>query len=212
MTTSGGSLAIHAKTALPRSASFCEVDLIRERQNSAPKSTFLRLNSRLSLALFDKQQAASIAQHELNKSHLLVGVEVSHKRTTLITDIAAATPATLEEIYKFDECFNTICRQNAEVKVVVYTGLEIERQIKIILLLGCHLIMACDVKAQEVLFLFREVENLVGRKGSDLSLSDHWIALDNAKRMRWVSFEEKFDSQNYEYDCIALDEYLHYTR
>jgi hypothetical protein len=205
----GGNFAIHAKTALPRSTSYCQLESIRERQNLAPKSTFLRLNSRLSLALFDKQQAASIAHHELNKSHILVGVDIAPKSKIESADISAAPPATLEEIYKFDEKLNTFCRQNAVVNVVVYTGLEIERQIKIIFLMGCHLIMKFDIKAQEVLFRFKAVDNW---EDSEFSLHQYWVALDNAKETRCINFKETFDSENYASDCIAMDEYLHYAR
>jgi hypothetical protein len=72
------------------------------------------MNRRLLLALLAKEQAASIAQHELNRSHVLVGGAA---------DICTATPATLEEIFRFDVYFNTICRQNNEDKVRTTRGL-----------------------------------------------------------------------------------------
>jgi hypothetical protein len=197
---------------LPRSSSYSAFELTREHQSIWPKSTFLRLNTRLSVALFDKEQASSIAQHELIGSYALVGIEVAQKKKNHQKDISAATPATLEEIFMFDAYFNTLCRQNNEVKVVVYTGLGVERQIKIILLLGCYLIMTCDVKVHEVISLFKAVDNLVGLEESECSLHHFWFALDSAKTLRWISFKETFDSQNYDSDCIAMDEYLHYAR
>ena len=142
----------------------------------------------------------------------MVGVEVLYNEWTHGADISDASLATLEEIYMFNEYFNTFCRQNNDVKVVVYTGLEVGRRIKIILLLGCYLIMACDVKVHDVILLFKAVDNLIGLRVSEFSLHHYWFALDTAKTLRWVNFKETFDSQDYGSDCIAMDEYLHYAR
>jgi hypothetical protein len=196
-----------AKSTLRRSSSY---DVFRKNKSTGPKTAFLRLHSRLALVLLDKEQAASIAQHELNSSHVLVGVEVANKPEPL--DVSAATPATLEEICMFDEYFNTICRQNNDAKVVVYTGLDAQRQIKVIFTLGCHLIMTCGLKVQEVISLFKAVDDLVGVEVSEYSLYHYWSAFDSAKTLRWISFKETFDSPNYETDSIAMDEYLHYAR
>jgi hypothetical protein len=202
-------LANAVKSTLPRSSSY---DVLSNHQSTGPKSAFLRLHGRLALALLDKEQAASIAQHELNSSHILVGVEVANKPGPRATDISVATPATLEEIFMFDEYFNSICRQNNESKVVVYTGLDVQRQIKIIFALGCHLIMTCGLKVHEVILGFKAVDNLVGVEVSEYSLYHYWFALDSAKSLSWISFKETFDSPNYEPDSIAMDEYLHYAR
>ncbi len=114
-----------------------------------------------------------------------MGSEVASadNHTTHVKDIASATPATLEEIYKFNEYFNAFCRQNAKAKVVVYTGLDIQRQIKIAFQLGCHLIMTCDMIVQDVLVHFEAVNELVGLEMSESLLDDYWIALDSAKQL-----------------------------
>ena len=179
------------------------------RQETGPKSTFLRLHNRLSLALFDKTQAETIAQHELLKrSYIMVGVDIERKKSACANE----SPATLEEIFVFDECFNTFCRKNHEAEVVVYTGLELENQIKVVFLLGCHLIMTSDSHVHEVLSLFKAVDNLVGKEGNGISVRHYWLAFRRAKELQWINFSETFDTHTYGSDCIAMDEYLHYAR
>jgi hypothetical protein len=179
------------------------------RPMTGQKSTFLHLHTHLSLALCDNAQAETIAHDELLKrSCVLVGVEIERKKWARANE----SPATLEEIFVFDECFNTCRRYNHGAEVVVYTGLELENQIKVVFLLCCHLIMTCYLHVYEVLSFFKAVDNLVGQEENEVSLRHYWLAFRRAKELQWINFSETFDTHTYGPDCIAMDEYLHYAR
>jgi hypothetical protein len=178
---------------------------------SRSKPTFLCLHNRLYLALYGKRQAESVALHELKHGHILTDLDIDTPASSGLS-IFSGAPASLAEIFRFNEKLNALFRFNAGKQIVVCTGSNSHSQAKIVFLLGCHLIMSCSVRDKQVRHLFRPVRTLLAKVEYDCALHDFWSALDIAKRRNWISFKETFDQSHYADNSIDMEEYLHYAR
>jgi hypothetical protein len=125
---------------------------------------------------------------------------------------SSAAPASLAEIFMFDEKINTFFRMNASKQIVAYTGSNIHRQAIVIFLLGCHLIMTWNIDLQQVRSIFRPLEDIRAIVEYARSMHNCWSALSIAKQKRWVSFKETFDICHEESHVLNMEEYLHYIR
>jgi hypothetical protein len=103
-------------------------------------------------------------------------------------------------------------RQNAGMKVVLYTGPGNAHQLKIIFLLGCHMIMTHGWSCDDALTAFKPLTDLVHSACPDGSVESSWRALYWAKMRNWINFKETFDLGLDNHDGIQMDEYLHYAR
>ncbi len=103
-------------------------------------------------------------------------------------------------------------RQNAGVKIVLYTGPGNAHQLKIIFLLGCHMIMTHGWSSDDALSAFKPLTDLILTICPDGSVQSSWRALYWARTRNWIDFKETFDLGLDNYDCIQMDEYLHYAR
>ena len=206
-------LAFHDKQRpnLRKQANFLSsVSSVAESPSSITDCAFIGVHSRLYLSLFEKDQVEKIAQHKLHSNYLVL--PLTRKHTVLSENDAKYVLSSLEEIYQFDQMVHAIMRQNSGMKVVFYTGVGNQHQLKAIFLIGCHLIMTHGWTSAEVVSTFSSMSESVLNSENDCSVRSSWRAIFWAKKKNWINFKETFDLGLEGHDGIQMDEYLHYSR
>ena len=125
---SSGSVNLHSSGSVIPDQSFC-----------VPRCSFLDLHCKLYLALYSEEQVERIAQHALHSNYILLPLQPANVSPDDFDP--SVINSSLEEIYRFDQMSQSAIHQNAGMKVVLYTGPGNAHQLKIIFLLGCHMIM-----------------------------------------------------------------------
>eukprot|EP00292_Cryptomonas_paramecium_P009476 CAMPEP_0113707734 /NCGR_PEP_ID=MMETSP0038_2-20120614/28570_1 /TAXON_ID=2898 /ORGANISM="Cryptomonas paramecium" /LENGTH=258 /DNA_ID=CAMNT_0000633321 /DNA_START=73 /DNA_END=846 /DNA_ORIENTATION=- /assembly_acc=CAM_ASM_000170 len=167
-------------------------------------SSFLRLHKRIYFALFDAEQAAIVAQHELKQNYSLVPAFTVNSISS--EGGAVEDPTPLLTIYEFDRIANAVARQNPGGKLVFCGGGASNpmQQIRSAYLVGCHLILTHGLSADRTYASFLPFHHAfeeyplsspsssahqgVGR----LTVDSCWSALDSARAMGWVDFRRSF--------------------
>ena len=185
---------------------------VPERSLCAHRSSFIGLHSRLYLALYEEEQVCRIAKHELCFNYMILPllpdqVVLCNIETNIVT-------SSLEEVYKFDQMLHIVMRQNSGMKIVFYTGSSGAHQLKIVFLLGCHMIMSHAWTSEDSISAFSPLGlgDLDSAAAPDGSVKSSWQALFWAKKKQWINFKETFDMGLDDHFGIQMDEYLHYAR
>ena len=172
--------------------------------------SFTSLHERLYLALYSSEQAERGSRHLLGGKYLIMALETSSNDAWISAEFE---PSSLEEIYRFDTTMNTAMRRNTEVKVVVSAGAEVKHQMKVIFLLGCHMIMSHGLDSEQTHRLFASFEEFFAyEKCGQSHLISSWRAINRAKAIGWIDFRERFELDQDEPDAIDMEEYIHYSR
>ena len=156
----------------------------------------------LFLALYEETQAKKMARHTL-KSKFVV-VPCFHSVET--NGCGQFVPSPLQEIHRFDELANQATRQNAGLRLVFCAGLNPVIQARVAFLLGCHMVISLEMDPGAVYAIFR-IEGCIGE-----GLLAAWSALQCAKTMGWINFQDHFQLDDVDDETIQMDEYLHYSR
>ncbi len=120
-------------------------------------------------------------------------------------------PASLIELYRFDEMANQIARRNADHKLVFSGGRNLQLQMRAAFLIGCHMIMSHGLDSENVFQIFKSFEEFFG--STQVGILDCWRALHLAKTAEWVDFQERFDCDYCdETKTINMEEFIHYSR
>ena len=179
-------------------------------EKNLSKQSFAPLNERLYLALYNKEQAERMAKHFLKGKHLIIAQESSIKDETIKRKFE---PSSLEEIYRLDTMMNTVMRRNSEFKVVVSAGTDVKHQVKVVFLLGCHMIMSHGLNSEQTHHLFASFEEFFAYEECGQShLISSWRAIHQAKSIGWIDFRERFELEQDEPGAIDMEEYIHYSR
>jgi hypothetical protein len=157
-----------------------------------------------------------MAQHSLKAKYIVVPMTAMCRYTQEGNLARSFTPSSLIELYKFDVMANQIERQNADQKLVLAAGRNIQVQSRAIFLIGCHMIMSHGLNAESTYSIFKHVKELFTRNESGLvNLLDCWCAVDSAKSNGWIDFKERFDMESEEKpdnETIDMDQFIHYSR
>ena len=196
---SSGSVNLHSSGSVIPDQSFC-----------VPRCSFLDLHCKLYLALYSEEQVERIAQHALHSNYILLPLQPANVSPDDFDP--SVINSSLEEIYRFDQMSQSAIHQNAGMKVVLYTGPGNAHQLKIIFLLGCHMIMTHGWSCDDALSAFKPLADLVHSACREGSVQSSWRALCWARERSWINFKETFDLGLNNHDCIQMDEYLHYAR
>ena len=126
------------------------------------------------------------------------------------------TPSSLTELYRFDVTANQIQRRNADHKLVFAAGRSLHLQRRAIFLIGCHVIMSHGFDAESTFSIFKPYKELLEANESDrTNILDSWHALDLAKSMEWLNFQEFFNIESNNGSNVAtldMEEFIHYSR
>ncbi len=155
-----------------------------------------------------------MAHHSLQLKYVIVPIiqTVSTSQEMWENDTAGEVlPASLIELYRFDEMANQIARRNADHKLVFSGGRNLQLQMRAAFLIGCHMIMSHGLDAENVFQIFKSFGEFF--TGTQAGILDCWRALYRAKNVGWVDFQERFD---FDYsdstETINMEEFIHYSR
>ena len=183
-------------------------------ETNPTKSSFFHVHNQLYLALYDVKQAERMAHHSLKLKYVVVPIcsSASNSSETWVNDTTDGfIPASLIELYKFDEMANQIARRNADHKLVFSAGRNLQVQMRAAFLIGCHMVMSHGFDADKVFQIFKSFEEFFGC--SQVGILDCWRALHRAKSAGWVDFQERFDFDSCdETVAINMEEFIHYSR
>ncbi len=117
--------------------------------------------------------------------------------------------ASLEEIFRFDRLVQSWLSTSSSSVFMVCTGKLVERQIRIILLLGCHLMMSQGLGFEETILAIRPLRALYDSCCTGIHTVDHYLrAVCCAKCLKWIDFQRTEEVMGE----IPMDEYIHYSR
>jgi hypothetical protein len=183
--------------------------------NPFEKMAFFQVHERIFLALNREEEAKKASEKIFRSQCVLVPIPVSSSsQAAPWLENSLHLPETLEEIYQFDSAWNAIINSNKGQNVVFVTGTRKSTRLSAIFLIGCSLIMKCDGDIVSEM-VSRFLQSSICKETqwrSELSFESCWLAIAQAKRLRWITFQEP---ETLDMDCppnIQMDEYLHYAR
>ena len=116
----------------------------------------------------------------------------------------------LESIFRFDAMMQKLLTKQTK-HVVVCPGFEENRQVKTLMLLGCHMIMSRGMSFEETVLAFRPLNTLLQMNLRGISSFEAVLrAMCCAKCLSWIHFG--LEQTNKMDDGIQMDEYIHYAR
>ena len=190
------------------------VDSDRQLNLAVSKSSFFRAHPRLYVALYHEREAARMAQHSLKFKYIIVPMASALRDDDDIgIQKKYIVPSSLIDIYQFDKITNQIARRNADHKLVFSAGCSVEGQIKVVFLIGCHMIMSHSLNAGQTYDVFRRFEEFFFHlDGGQVNVYDCWRALHRSTCLGWTDFRERFDTECDKDQAIDMEEFIHYSR
>lgn len=111
----------------------------------------------------------------------------------------------LSAIFHFDAMVKRILNQHLLHKIIFCAGKDLEYQIELSILLGCHLIMTHGLGFEETFLAFRPLNSFFKQTSFlDISLENILRAFCCAKCLNWIDFGQKKDEQNHP---ICMEEF-----
>ena len=178
------------------------------------KTSFLCAHPRLYIAFYDERQAQKMAHHSLKVKYIMVPMASALKDDSDIrTQNQSIVPSSLIDIYDFNEMANQIARKNGDHRLVFSAGSNVKIQIKVVFLIGCHMILSQGLDADQIFAIFRSFEELfVDLKCSQVNILDCWRALHRSTCAGWIDFRERFGYECDRDQTIDMEEFIHYSR
>ena len=190
--------------------------LSTEQPPCALKSSFFRAHTRLYVAFYDERQTERMSRHSLNVKYIIVPMASALRDDGDIGKPECFTvPSSLVEIYKFNEITDQIARRNADHKLVFSAGCSVNGQIKVVFLVGCHLIMSRGLDADQTYDIFSSFEELFVHLGcNQVNILDCWRALHRSTCLGWIDFRGCINTctEGEEDETINMEEFMHYSR
>ena len=182
----------------------------RNMPNSSFLSSFFHIHDRSYFVRFEGKRAERMAHHILNRKHLIISTQPYLNN---YDSEQSVTPASLIEIYKFDERVKQLERRNDDKILVFSAGGSVESQCRVAFLIGCHLIMSKSLDANAVYHIFERLDEVWSPKiHQKFSIMDCWQALHHAKSLAWLDFSEQIVPDSDEGSAINMEEFIHYSR
>ena len=179
------------------------------------KSSFYHVHKQMYLALHEEEQTKSLAEHSWKHKSVVVNMSMNCRYTQNCGLTESFSPASLVEIYRFDEMANQVSRRNIDNKLIFAAGLSVHVQARVAFLVGCHLIMSHGLDAEQTHSIFKNFEEFFIFEDKDNNINNLacWRALYTAKNATWVDFQERFDLQcDDDIPTICMPEFIHYAR
>ena len=97
-------------------------------------------------------------------------------------------------------------------KLVFCDGKDLQSQVQLAFLLGCHLIMTHGLGFEEAYLAFRPLSTLFERTSTDeISVEKSMRAFCCAKCLNWIDFGQQIDISSIDHP-LCMDELDHYAR
>ena len=185
-------------------------------QSNQLSGSFSPITSNLYFALFDADQTEKMAQHTLKTKYIVVPMTAMCKYTQEGNIADHFTPSSLSEFYRFNVMANQIKRRNADHKLVFAAGRNIQVQRRAVFLIGCHVIMSHGLDSESTFSFFKNSKELFASNGrGQVNILDCWHALDRAKSIGWIDFQELFNiesTKDIDIATLDMEEFIHYSR
>ena len=188
------------------------------KQLPAQIPSFLHVYNRIYVALLDVRQAEIISKNVLTCNYCIVPLSAFDVAELCepFRDSDSFTPASLGDIFKFDEIASSLQRKHPRMKLVFQAGEDKAIQLKVVFLLGCHMMMRHDCGFEETYLSFKGMQSLFDSKAPEsadtVSITSCWRAFYCAKRLNWMEFDTVATETTCDNRCIHMDEYMHYAR
>jgi hypothetical protein len=172
-----------------------------------------KVHSKIFLSLFSKE---TLRDRERNfpsiqfRDYLVVGLKIDESEL-LLEAPGGITSVSLQEVHRFDSFVRNMIALQPHMKLLICAGDEPFRQIRTMLLVGCHLIISQGLGFEEsflALSAFRSFHPLFEKHLA--SLESLLRAVCCAKCLDWINFNLDVSE-----DCttqIHMEEYIHYAR
>jgi hypothetical protein len=172
-----------------------------------------KVHSKIFLSLFSKE---TLRDRECNfpsvqfRDYLVVELKIDESELLLKTS-GGITSVSLQEVHRFDSFVRKMIALQPHLKLLICAGDEPFRQIRTMLLVGCHLIISQGLGFEEsflALSAFRPFHPLFEEHLA--SLESLLRAVCCAKCLDWINFNLDVSE-----DCttqIHMEEYIHYSR
>ena len=169
-----------------------------------------KMHNRISVIMGSECSAQEITK---DKNIYLCCLETLDLEDFSISEQSILT-SSLEEVFRFDSVVqNTMARSPVGAQILICAGHEPSRQVRVLLLIGCHLIMSQGLGFEETVLAYRPFKDMLASHSPNETwqwLQDCWRAMCCAKYLDWIDFsesqEEKIEG------AIHMDEYIHYAR
>ena len=181
---------------------------------TAGKSSFFRVHQKIYLALYDAKQTENMALHAISGKHVVVPITSKcGPEPNASSEEVGFSPSSLAEIYKFNEIVNEVARRNPDSKVIFAAGTNTQHHIRVVFLIGCHLMISLGIDAERTFKVFKKFDEffVCGAERS-LGMIDCWRSFHRAALMGWVDFKERFDLEFPDEYTIDMEEFIHYSR
>ncbi len=173
----------------------------------------IHIFGRLHLTLHDADDAAKVALLDSETSNFLVVPRLSNGEQREEEEF---NPASLTEIFQFNEMICRVERKYPSQKLVLCAGRSQLLQAQAAFLVGCHMIMSRGTDLEETYVVLERLHGVferVSRSNSfGISLRSCLSAVYTAKERHWIDFQERFTSPPATSQSIQMDEYMHYAR
>ena len=182
--------------------------------STAGEISFFRVHQQIYLALHDAKQAGNTAHHAIAGKHVVVPITSrcgqEHKTTY---KVAGFSPSSLADIYKFNEIVNQVARRYPDSKLIFAAGTNAQDHIRVVFLIGCHLMVSLGIDAERTFKVFRRFDDFfVCSNEYNLGMMDCWRSFHRAALMGWIDFKERFDLEFPDQYTIDMEEFIHYSR
>ena len=180
----------------------------------------VRLHGELYIALCGKDQTKDIVEKDLKCGMVVQFDSISRvnfyeesERGSLSTDRNSGFwPIGLSEIFHFNTMITKTSKLHASYKLVLCAGSDVQAQVQLAFLLGCHMIMTHGLGFEEAYLAFRPLFTLFESILSDeMSVEKSLRAFCCAKCLNWIDFGQHIDKSQSDHP-ICMDEFDHYAR
>jgi hypothetical protein len=180
---------------------------------SVSETSIGRIDNQIYIALCEEKKAVKLIQGKSMGKYIVVKPTfVDEDSLGFGLHAKGFWPSSLIDIYRFDSMAHQIALQNADSKLFFASCFLKEVQIRIVFLVGCHIMLSKGFNPDETFRLFNNISEFIidGGEGQ-LSILDCWRALHRASTMRWINFVDT------DYECdldrtIDMDAFIHYSR
>jgi hypothetical protein len=181
--------------------------------NHADSLNFVSMHSRLVVALgSDDSRLRTIAQTRYPDC-CIVGLTTTAGFEDDTQELQIPSSISLEDIYRFDGMIQAKLR--ASSRLLLCAGNRVYGQIRVFLLLGCHLLISQGLGFEETVLTFRAINETFASHYSGVPAIEQYLrAVCCAKCLKWIDFEVKHGVLNNDEMTaeIHMDEYIHYIR
>ncbi len=178
-------------------------------------SLIVRLHSELCIALCEAEQAKVLVESDLQSGMLIQfrpSMQVKYAGDEGPFKDNGFEPSSLSEIFRFNMMVAKMSKQHSTLKLVLCSGPDIQSQVQLAFLLGCHMIMTHGLGFEEAYLAFRPIYGLFEPISSNtMSVEKSMRAFCCAKCLNWIDFGQHIDDSKSDHP-ICMDECDHYAR